>query len=451
MRSRTLSLLVFALAALWSAESQAVTIKFCVKHTGVFNDNNNGEDYWTDDNPKPAIGAAATLSKTGVGQLWAGNLGDGLGVGDPGQGCVTWTTSQPNGTYSIQVSSWGNVDSSPIESWNGMFPSQGQWVMYSVVGSKTIADGGVAGQYDVVPNIALDSIPWKVFNQYLIAAYHVYRSAGSGVHGLFKVVVSNSAGGYSTDQNVYLTNQLPNKPPANWWKYKFLAGHEIGHRFAHLAFGPTMYEAQDYDVYDPLCPCDVVANGAWDSNNDGIEDGDDLPTHGIRSEEFVASAVGEGFSHFFAANAWNDTSQLGCSFQYYEPVCSIPGTPPSGCSSTVDCESASGLFLRRLMQTRSCTPVGQVGNYTGAGNELDWLRAYWDLRTNPHADGSPSLQTIVTWIANAAGGPGGWNSLSAYDVLNARAQLEPNNLKDLWNSTKLDDDVCGGDCNGLEP
>ncbi|MBI5159836.1 MAG: hypothetical protein HY996_00205 [Micrococcales bacterium] len=290
---------------------------------------------------------------------------------------------------------------------------------------------------------------WKVFNQYQMTAFALYRSAGTVPAGsLFKVVLNDPAlSGFTNGHNramgvVFLDNA------ANWWKRKFLAIHEVGHRYALLTTGDSMGLGQYYYNFDALCPADVPVDSEWDhADQNGLEDPPPphFSIHGIRSLEYVGSALGEGFSHFYAANAWNDTSDDDCWFRYYIGV-----VCPLGQCIKVDCESENGVFLRRLMHTRACSLPCPDG-YFGYGDELDWLRAFWDLRTNSHPNGSPSLAVIVGWLADASAV--GWDHETAYDILNEQAQLEAANLRDLWNSTResSDDPLCNADCNGLEP
>lgn len=442
--------LVLTAAAVAPATVDAATIKFCVKHTGIYQDGGVGEDYWPTKQARPAYGAWTEVRKgSQQGQLiWSGYLGDGIGAGDPGPGCTTnLYVSLPNATYYLNVGSYGVVDGNQVESWNGVFPTQGQWVMYGVTGSITIADGGALYTYWVTPSIPPATPMWRVFNQYLTAAFSVAQSSGIASGQLFKVVLTDTeTPGYHGDSGiVFLANANGNDNKA-WSNFKFLALHEVGHRFWHVATGTSPGPIQNYGVFDTACPVDLPAGSTGDANGDGLEDAPGANMHGIRSLEWAGAGVGEGFANFYAANAWNDASQDDCWFKYFIGV-----SCPSGLCLTVNCEAANTVFLRKLMHARPCTaPPG--GLYVSEGNELDWLRAFWDLRTNSHANGTPSLAQIMAWITDSAA-QGGWDADSAYDVLDARAQLQAANLRDLWNSTRESTEgaLCGGDCNALEP
>ena len=96
--------------------ASAASIKFCFTMDTDFADSGFGldettEDHWTSNEPRHLRGAR-TIIKIGTTTYFDGNLGDGIGTGDPGMGCTTTLTVPiANSTYQFQhYSSGGKID-----------------------------------------------------------------------------------------------------------------------------------------------------------------------------------------------------------------------------------------------------------------------------------------------------------------------------------------------------
>jgi hypothetical protein len=90
-----------------------------------------------------------------------------------------------------------------------------------------------------------------------------------------------------------------------------------------------------------------------------------------------------------------------------------------------------------MMQSRCTAPFGLLGV------ETDWLRAFWDMRTNTNIFGAPpSFIEMVTWLDHTPA----WTMEGAYIHLNNQADLEGFRLNQAWDSAKA---FGSADGNGL--
>jgi hypothetical protein len=104
--------------------------------------------------------------------------------------------------------------------------------------------------------------------------------------------------------------------------------------------------------------------------------------HAMRSKEPASGAYIEGLAHYIAALAWNDHDQTEGLFKYYkETILTSAYDDMEATDWLVDLEGAGA------------NPVGGVSSWFGAkcdvepgfSVEMDWLRFFWDYRTNAPA------------------------------------------------------------------
>ncbi len=148
-------------------------------------------------------------------------------------------------------------------------------------------------------------------------------------------------------------------------KWKFIFGHEMGHRVADANGGPDCY---GYTEQTPVatqshCTCDHVDDY-----------GSDL--HCMGSREKIGTAQCEGFAHFFSAAVFNDNDNMYGILGYPKEAWVFTGenyyvdtTPPV---------AFNAVSYKRWMENE-CDP----GN-ADKGTEHDWMSYFW----NVWADGS---------------------------------------------------------------
>jgi hypothetical protein len=142
------------------------------------------------------------------------------------------------------------------------------------------------------------------------------------------------------------------------WRRKYLIGHEYGHSILSFA----------------------VSGGA----NDCSYGSGSASNHGMNSVEYASCAAMEGWAHFVSASIWNDDSETdnpGGRFVYWDNAETI-----------YDVEPAEQECYARIASNSGCDVYGV---------EKDWMRQWWDYRTNDRAQdpGSrPSLNDLFDLI-----------------------------------------------------
>jgi hypothetical protein len=98
--------------------------------------------------------------------------------------------------------------------------------------------------------------------------------------------------------------------------------------------------------------------------------------HALHSAEYQLGAFTEGIAHYFSTLAFNNHGQTDGDFEYYKKH---DDDGPYN-YETVDVEQGpTGGVNAYLRSTSGCECGSNCADY---GVELDWLRFYWDYRTN---------------------------------------------------------------------
>jgi hypothetical protein len=178
---------------------------------------------------------------------------------------------------------------------------------------------------------------------------------------------------------------------------KYIIAHEMGHTLGYLR-NESSDSVLDYSCGTTFC---------------GEYPGNDF--HDLTSKEYQTSGASEGFAHYYAAEVWNDASEYNCSFYYYKSLDfshDSPDTDPDE-DQDYDCENGDDYLGSHcwILVNRSV--------------ELDWLRFWWDLRT----DEEESFGNIADIWDGA--NPHTWNRYTAYGRLRGSAETEGVDL-DEW-------------------
>ncbi|HVS19653.1 MAG TPA: hypothetical protein VMT18_13700, partial [Planctomycetota bacterium] len=142
---------------------------------------------------------------------------------------------------------------------------------------------------------------------------------------------------------------------------KFLVGHEVGH-WLHRTWTNDQLGLFAYGANSGDPDCAFVGVGE----------------HAMRSKEYAGGALIEGFAQYLAALAWNDHDEQDGWFKYYKEVNNIAYEDMQAGNWRVDVEG-DGI-----------NPVGGVSNWMankctvhdGHSVEMDWMRFWWDYRTD---------------------------------------------------------------------
>ncbi|MGE0825529.1 MAG: hypothetical protein AB7G75_17005 [Candidatus Binatia bacterium] len=176
------------------------------------------------------------------------------------------------------------------------------------------------------------------------------------------------------------STQLSISPEGSDTHRKFLIGHEVGHWYHNFLAGG--FPPFDYSLHSSLSGCESQ-----------LIVGD----HAMRSKEYEAGALTEGFAHFLSAYMFNAASGSDGWFKYYKQfpeygydydLVDLLGTDADAIGGPGDvlhnvCGCADG----------SCT--------SGYGVELDWLRHYWRYYTDP--GNQPSMAELFEQLSQADG------------------------------------------------
>ena len=133
----------------------------------------------------------------------------------------------------------------------------------------------------------------------------------------------------------------------------------------------------------------------------------------MSSKEHSQCAIGEGWAHFVAARVWNSQSELNCNFRYWSGVEEVP------------CDHGNSSWPLGYMRSEC------IGDHSGKGNELDWMRQFWDVHTR--GANAPSLNDMVDWVNTAAA----WGTSDGFNKLNQAANTVGGRLDTNWDNYKI--------------
>jgi hypothetical protein len=175
---------------------------------------------------------------------------------------------------------------------------------------------------------------------------------------------------------------------------KYVISHEVGHNMARLVNGGSGATAPYGATQTTEC--------SWS----------DVDSHAMVSLEYQGAAANEGMAHFIAATTFNDTAESDCWFAYYKSVDWDHDGDNDGAPLWTDCEysehcdgsgescGAAGAIAVADHFGNECNSIWVTNN---RGVEYDWLRFWWDLRTNEDV---AFYDCMTIWdVAN----PNSWN------------------------------------------
>lgn len=399
---------IFILAFfIYAIPATATNIKICFEVQATYSDTsrdaggnltrfltgNTTEDYWTYQTDMRLL-RGNEFSVVVNGLIVTGNLGDGLGTGDPGIGCVDLTPSAGSGTLSVTLKTIGVVQGNTVDVRDGSLSTPANRAV-----SVSVPFSG-AGTYiaQFTPTAGVEAQTWRA---YAVDAYALYRHAG-GLSGESVLVLANDT------VNPQHTSCTTSRLSTSGTGRKFTAVHELGHWLTCKAVGSKIFADSNCTTSDAVCP------GAGGDN------------HSMGSIESNGCALQEGVAHFYAADVFNNDDEDDCAFFYYKQEFT-DATPDIDCEINGSDLSRTDGFPLKFMETNCSTASGGL---TGRGTEIDWLRTLWDVHTN--ATTPPTFTAIMNWMA----GSGTWSSSTAFSTLDTGANSFGGQLNTDWDSMK---------------
>lgn len=361
-----------------AARAATVAVNFCGRITPSLTDADpdKGDDYLISNDTIAARGAWISVKNTVFGTYAYNGYTPDTG-GDIG--CTGNVYLDDTQTYRVSMNSKADVNGNELFVWDDhTSPS-----IYTYV--KYFAWSPSAGTVYITPPSADQ---WNIL---AAASYAMMRSNG-GVSGQdfdFATMGCKYEPGYGCEYGTPAGNcECGGKLYIGDADLKYVIVHEMGHAVSEAANGWANND-KNYDA--DYGACYTAGNGG----------------HGMNQKEWQSAAVVEGLGHYYAAQAFNNTSGADCVFVQYKTTdwdlvggAVNPGEQegdPINCDGSPYSGIGAGDYVYQM-----CSPF-----LSNRGTEYDWLRFFWDLRT----DGAVSTGDIFDiW---AAAGPDAWKESGA--------------------------------------
>lgn len=353
MNSRIPAYLAFAAVVAVPGLAHAHTWTFCMKWVVTSVDSDVGEDYHVNTTLMNAHGAKVSVDHVN----WAVPIET---FADEDTGCFTFTASENTG-FRVEMSAEsriGGTDNITIKAYNSAlnrdFDNVQSWVIF--------ADPGGSGRTITLQNSA------SVLSNLIAWPTHVIRTIDqdtsprlSGSHILHVTHEPCVVGG-----SCQVTDDVQIETGTDAYLKKFLIGHEVGH-WLQWSWGAQEDVHYSYSATTPACAYSGVGD------------------HALRSEEWSSGAMSEGFVHYLSTLAFNSHGSTNAAFRYYKEIDDIlDGDTPAYADLADD-----GWIVNVEGGTGSTISGGPTDWYdnncsftNGTSVELDWLRFFWDYRTN---------------------------------------------------------------------
>lgn len=380
MRFLTLLLLFVALLAPTSfAHAAPVSVNFCAEllvdylDADVVNPHDSAQegDFFYTNSPKVARGVRIKVTGPGVSQeLFADWSGADVGCAGP-------YNLNTQDQYDVRIVAIAEVNGNTIR----VFNNQDDRALWS---SLALNDWSPTASGDVAIQTANQHDAWNV----LAAASHaMWRRNGAMTNKTYDFHTEYDLDGANADPcgdgdgschrygDVHLSSVGVNK--------RFIIVHEMGHALGYFAAGAASAPTE-YDL-DP------------DNCFSGEPTGD---SHEMNSKEWQSAAIVEGWAHFYAAVAFNVTTELDCGFVYYKSQdYDVDSLVESPTGHTFSCEAGPSF---------SCPGCVDAKDYLGdmcdapradRATEMDWLRFWWDFLSEESATVSFDDCVVVYAVA----------------------------------------------------
>lgn len=378
--TRIIQALFMALALAVPGWAHAISHTFCFTYTVAYEDGATGDFF--DPSVYAARGATFRIIRNSNSDTFDFTLLESNGCKTINLNAEAWTvkllrTAEVNGN-TVEVRS--HID-------DGLFLTtvETSWVPDGGTDVWTIGDGTVGN-----------------INIMAVATYAIYTENGgmTGKTYSFRNDVDpcpTAAGCWAVTTNTINIG-------SSLFDRKFGILHELGHAMSDKVNGSQGLNA-DCDAPPNAC------EGVGDSSGDG---------HYPDTKEFQSCAAIEGIAWAYAAVVFNDTSTSPCEFQtHFEPDWDQDDVNDAAEVEVFGCEGQpiTGELGADYLGDR-CLGSGAT---TNRGNEFDWIRHYWDLRT----DGPFAWSTLLAqwaladahdWTANGTGSGGNFPAERLHDA-----------------------------------
>lgn len=347
---------VVSLSVSSRAFASTVSVKFCAMYGVDFTDaiSGLGDDYITSTTSIPARGT----------KLWVRRNSDSVLVfndytsdTDTDPGCATVSLDSTL-AYSVKVLSEARVQTNTLTVMHS--DTDPVVTVYEPYAHLT----PVAGTYTVTTPLSPD---WDIA---AATSWAMYRRAGGVGSKTFDIYSQACNGGGSCCDS----GSLYADPGDGSGMKKYVIAHELGHCLLYKA-NENHSSGGSYALNQQ--PCDGVAD----------------PTgHEMNSKEWQNSAMNEGFAHYYAAVAFNNSTESDCKFRNYKNV-DWDRDDAGDATYNTDCESGMSSFSVDGADYTGDYCVGS-GSTTNVSTEYDYLRFFWDLDTDEALNTTDIVQIL---------------------------------------------------------
>lgn len=343
-----------ALAILTPANAHAHDWKFCLAWSMQQSDGDAGEDHHATTTTMKARGVYVGITHPNWILPFAG-------YADEDDGCFEFTANETSNftvhmfaetklgaTSNITIQAFENYGDSTVPSW--------------VMPVSPNKNGGTVQVFNS-PGDLSNLIAWSTFVVYWIDHLTSPRLAGTRSLVVYHDECRFSAGSCQISTDVFIDDgTTPNSSEGS--DKKFLIAHEVGHWLEEMWTG--------WDFVDDEYGYAPPTNSPPECKYSGVGD------HALRSQEWGSAAFSEGFAHFLSTLAFNDHDETAGFFRYYKDLSALAVYQDLEDDDWIVAVENPGSVTGGWM-AEACD------NEVGTAVELDWLRHYWDFRTNTGA------------------------------------------------------------------
>lgn len=353
---------LFALCALAvPQQAAAYWVDFCADYRVAYADGDSGvgDDYFTNNNNKPARGARIRVTENSSG---TDVFNDYTPYEDPGTGCTGDLWLVGSESYTVKILADASVRNNTIEVRG---PGGGYWAStwassFTPTATETIDI--TTGLHDA----------WNIA---AAAGWAMKRRTG-GVSGetftFFNQACPGGTGNCNSGGDIYVITT----------DSKYVIVHEMGHRLARFA------NNDNADTFSYLASPD-----ACHTNNPGGTG------HEINSKEYQSAAAMEGIASYYAAVAFNKTNEFDCNYASHRWIdWDLDGVQDE---PTVDWDSDGNVDYWPFNCEGAAIAGQDAKDYLGdyclgsgviwnRGTQYDWIRFFWDLDTE-HSLGASDI------------------------------------------------------------
>lgn len=347
-----------------TAFAASYNITFCADYDVAYDDADAsfGDDYITTDTTYPARGARLKVVRNSDGYVMRDSFMTWDGATP---GCQSTAVALDSAeTYDVKVKSYASVNGNTLY----VYSDDVAWGIY-LYGPGTYAPTA-SGTYTVTTPTGASQ--WRIANA---VGHAMYRRAAGLSGETFTFLNEVCSGGGScyerTPDWVYISSGGSGN--------KYIIDHEFGHMFA----------ARTNDTGTCATDSCAAAHDYGAPYNNCFSSGS-TSNHSANQQEYASSAVWEGIAHYYAAVAFNDSTESDCGFVYYKNTdWNLDGDVADSQETAdfaVSCESyptiaASADYLGSYCEDGVGDPCGSGanGNCDNRSTEYDWLRFFWDI------------------------------------------------------------------------